>query len=323
MRVLAVASALRLILLICLVCPLLSAPARGSQRRIALTFDDLPAQRAQFLSDERIRMITDSLIAALARYAVPAIGFVNEDKLYRDGSLDPDRLAALERWLTAGLELGNHSFSHPDLHQVSVELFETDVSRGDDVTRPLAEQHAIPYRFFRHPYLHTGRDLETKQAVEGFLKSEGYRVAPVTIDNSEWIFARAFAAALDQADPALQQRLGDAYVRYMMQMVAYFEDQSRALFDRDIPQVLLLHANDLNAHYLDRLLAALDRRGYQFVSLPVALEDPAFTSPDTFTGAGGISWLHRWALTRGVDSDALRGEPTLEPWVEEVAGIEE
>jgi peptidoglycan/xylan/chitin deacetylase (PgdA/CDA1 family) len=229
----------------------------------------------------------------------------------------------LEQWLAAGFELGNHTFSHPDLHQVSVERYEADVLKGDDIVRPLAEQHAIPYRFFRHPYLHTGRDLETKEAVEGFLARSGYRVAPVTIDNSEWIFARAFDEALDRDETALQQRLGEAYVRYMMQIVAYYESQSRALFDREIPQVLLLHANALNAQHLDRLLAALDQRGYRFVSLTDALDDTAYSSPDTFTGPGGITWLHRWALTRGVDSSFFRGEPSIEPWVEDVAGIED
>ena len=89
--------------------------------------------------------------------------------------------------------------------------------------------------------------LENKIALEDFLEQHGYEVAPVTIDNSEWIFARAFDHALDQDDSNLQKRLGPEYVDYMLSMTAYYEDQSRSLFDREIPQILLLHANDLNA----------------------------------------------------------------------------
>ncbi len=37
---------------------------------------------------------------------IPAIGFVNENKLESGGTVDPARVKLLERWLDAGLELG-------------------------------------------------------------------------------------------------------------------------------------------------------------------------------------------------------------------------
>jgi hypothetical protein len=109
----------------------------------------------------------------------------------------------------------------------------------------------------------------------------------------------------------------------MMRMVEFYEGQSQGLFDREIPQVLLLHANALNADHLDKLVEALRLRGYRFVELDEALQDPAYSSEDTYTGPGGITWLHRWALTREVDPSLFRGEPTTAAWVQEVAGIQE
>ena len=100
-------------------------------------------------------------------------------------------------------------------------------------------------------------------------------------------------------------------------------EQSRLLFDREIPQVLLLHANAVNADHLSGLIAALRRRGYRFVDLDTAVTDPAFASPDTYVGPGGITWLHRWAITRGVDRELFRGEPTTAQWVQDLAGIQE
>lgn len=305
-----------------------SRPADGSDvnssnRQLVVTIDDLPAQRNQGLSQERVQILTDSLLSSLEQYRVPAIGFVNEDKLYADGRLRPDRVALLERWLDRGIELGNHSFSHPDLHKTPLARFQADVLRGETITRPLAEAREMPYRAFRHPFLHTGLDLETKASVEEFLEQHGYLVAPVTIDNSEWIFARAFDEALDLADPELGRRLGAEYLKYMLAMVAYYEDQSRGLFDREIPQILLLHANDLNARYLGPLLSALKERGYRFIDLETALKDDAYRSADTYVGPGGITWLHRWALTRGVESGFFRGEPTTAQWVQDLAGFEE
>lgn len=294
-----------------------------SDRRMALTFDDLPAQRAPGLPEERLQMITQSLLETLEQREVPAIGFVNEIKLYQDEQIVPGRVALLERWLEAGMELGNHTFSHPDLHLVSQEAFVADLRRGEEVSRSLAENHDIPYRYFRHPFLHTGRDLETKHSLEQTLGKLGYRVAPVTIDNSEWIFARAYDEALDRQDEGLQKKVGKEYIQYMLRMVRYYEDQSHGLFGREIPQVLLVHANDLNADYLDELLAALGDRGYEFIDLDLALTDPAFASADTYVGSGGITWLHRWALTRGVDGSFFKGEPITAQWVQDVAGIEE
>ncbi len=40
-----------------------------------------------------------------------------------------------------------------------------------------------------------------------------------------------------------------------------------------------------------------------------ALRDPAFSLPDTYVGPAGITWLHRWAMTRGVPKSAFAGEP--------------
>jgi hypothetical protein len=54
---------------------------------------------------------------------------------------------------------------------------------------------------------------------------------------------------------------------------------------RQIRQVLLLHANTLNADRFDALAEALVRRGYRFVTLTHALEDPAYCLPDVFVGA--------------------------------------
>ena len=171
--------------------------------------------------------------------------------------------------------------------------------------------------------MHTGTDPRDAASRRGFLDEHGYRVAPVTIDNSEWIFARAYDEALDQGDEELGARLGEEYIDYMVAMTVYYEGQSRALFEREIPQVLLLHANAINAHYLAYLLDRLEQRGYEFIDLETAVSDPAYRSPDTYTGSGGITWLHRWALTRDVDRSMFAGEPVAPEWVQEIAGLRE
>ncbi len=95
----------------------------------------------------------------------------------------------------------------------------------------------------------------------------------------------------------------------MTAVVEYYEAQSMAIVGYELPQILLLHANSLNADGLGRLLESLIGRGYRFVSLAEALRDPAFSLPDTYSGPAGITWLHRWAITRGLAKSTFRGEP--------------
>jgi peptidoglycan/xylan/chitin deacetylase (PgdA/CDA1 family) len=292
-----------------------TAGSRTEPRRIAVTFDDLPVTPPSLHPIDEQERITEALLSVLSRHDVPAVGFVNEQKLEADGQIDPRRVALLESWLDAGHELGNHTYSHVDLHDVPLDRFLDDVLRGERSTRRLLARRGEEPRYFRHPYLHTGRNLETKHAVEAFLARHGYRVAPVTVDNGEWIFGGAYARAGASGDAQLQRRLAAAYVPYMERVVRFYEDQSRQLFGREIPQVLLLHAYALNADHLDRLLNRLHGRGYRFIPLDEALADPAYASEDTYVGPGGITWLHRWAITRNVDRSMFAGEPDVPEWV--------
>ena len=143
----------------------------------------------------------------------------------------------------------------------------------------------------------------------------------MTIDNSEWVYGRAYAVAYNAGDDELMRRIGEDYVRYMLEVVSFYEGQSEVIAGRAIPHVLLVHAYALNADWLDDLLSALERRGYGWISLGEALEDPVYRRPvDGWTGRGGITWLHRWAITEGVDRSVFAGEPTVAGWISELPG---
>jgi peptidoglycan/xylan/chitin deacetylase (PgdA/CDA1 family) len=275
------------------------------EREVAVTFDDLPAAPS----------FAPKLLNAIRDARVPAIGFVNESKLQSKAAV-----AVLAQWADAGLELGNHTYAHRDLHRIPVAEFEEEIVRGEKVTRALLHERKRAPRWFRHPFLHTGTSLETKQRVESFLAKRGYRVAPVTLDNSEWIFAKAYTEA---KDAATRKRVGEAYVVYMDAKLAYFEDQSQKLFGRNIRHVLLVHANALNADWFDELAASMRARGYRFIPLERAVEDEAYRSADTYTGPAGLTWIHRWALTAGKRGTFFAGEPTTPQWIQDLAGIEE
>ncbi len=169
------------------------------------------------------------------------------------------RLEILQRWLDAGLEFGNHGYAHLDLHSVSPEDWKADVLRGEVATRSLVEAGGGRLEYFRHPFLHTGMSVDVQTDTSEFLGSHGYVVAPVTIDNSEWIYGGAYAHAYNSGDEDLKQRIGRDYLRYMLEVVEFYEGQSDAIVGRAIPHVLLVHAYALNADWLDELLSELEK----------------------------------------------------------------
>jgi len=292
----------------------------ATQREIAVTFDDLPAVSTQ-RDIATWKEITNKLIKTISSNRIPAIGFVNENKLISDGRRDEARAALLRMWINAGLELGNHTYSHRSLNNTPLEEFESDTIRGEQTVTGLLTEKGKKLRYFRHPFLHTGRSLETKKAFESFLAGRGYTIAPVTIDNSDWIFARAYDNARDASDDRAMKQVADAYVPYMERKIDYWERQSVALFGREVKQILLVHANAINADHFGDLVRMLRKRGYRFISLDEALKDSAYASADTFTGAAGISWIHRWAITRGVAKDFFKGEPVTPEFVMKLAGV--
>ncbi|WP_412061101.1 polysaccharide deacetylase family protein [Rubrivirga sp. IMCC45206] len=282
-------------------------------RTIALTVDDLPVGRRHALAHDQ--RVTRGLLAQIAQADVPAIGFVNEGKLDVAGERDA-REAMLQAWVDAGHDLGNHTYDHPSLFNTPLAEFKDEVRRGNVVTNRLLAARGDSVRYFRHPFLNVGPDLETKRAFEAWLAAEGLTVAPVTHDNAEYVYALAYDRAQDAGDDALAARVADAYLAYMDTTAAYFEVLGRELFGRELAHVLLLHANALNADHLGRLVAVFRQRGYTFVTLDEALRDPVYASDDTYTGRAGMSWLQRWAITRGVP---LTSEPHPDDWVEAIA----
>jgi peptidoglycan/xylan/chitin deacetylase (PgdA/CDA1 family) len=290
---------------------------KATRRTVAVTIDDLPFV-GHGLPLEAIRPLSRDLVAALAARKVPAVAFVNEDRLFVPGEVDA-RIALLTEWLDAGMELGNHTWGHPGLTKTPLPAMEDAVVRGETVTRWLLERRGRKIRWFRHPYTHTGTTREVKDAFETFLAGRGYEVAPFTIEHEDWVFASADAKLAADGDAEGQARLLEAYLADFDARCAFYEERSRALFGREIPQVLLSHANALNARAMPLLLERLEKRGYSFVTLEQALADPAWKSPDGYLGPYGPSWLHRFAAARGEDVKALfRAEPEAPKWVAEL-----
>jgi peptidoglycan-N-acetylglucosamine deacetylase len=292
--------------------------SQAAERFVSLTIDDLPYQRGSSLADDQA--LTKKLVGHIREMKVPTVGFVNEIKLHENG---PEQLTArtalLEEWLDAGVELGNHTYSHVDINAVPFADYTKDLLKGEAITRELMRERGMTLRYFRHPYLRTGKDAAVKVDLEKFLREHQYVIAPVTIDNDEWIFGGAYDAAAKRGDAAAMRRIGRDYLDYMEQAFVFSEHLARQVVGRDIKHVLLVHANAMNAEYLDDLIAKVRERGYQFIALPEVLTDDAYRRDDPYVGPKGWSWLLRWGVGQELDTSTA---PQVPAYVMELAGVE-
>ena len=289
----------------------------GGRREVAVTVDDLPLVNAGTDDPAARTAMVRKLAGAFQSNHIPVTAFVVGRNTQSLGGE-----ALLKDWLDADVELGNHTGTHTSLHQMGLEAYEADILAEDGPLRALLASKGQVPRYFRHPMLQAGRSQAIKRDLTAFLAGHGYAVAPVTIDNSEWIFARAYSEALKNGDHGMAAKVRAAYIPYMESKFDYWERQSQQLLGYEVKQILLFHANALNADAVGDLLATIKRRGYAFITLDQALQDPSYALPDGYEGGAGISWLHRWAIALGGKAAILPGETACPEWVMKAAGVD-
>ena len=219
------------------------------------------------------------------------MGFVNEIQL--EASDKPQRTALLQRWLAAGMDLGNHTYSHLSLNTTTVDNYIADIARDEGATGRLLAARGRRERWFRYPYLETGSTRVTRDTVRRWLTEHGYRIAPVTMENSDWQFSAPYDDAVARGNIHEADRIRGQYLTFTHDIVAWYVKAGRALFRRQPPFVFLLHASRLNAASIDALAVILRDAKLRVVSLDVAMRDGAYRTADGFVGPDGNDWLER------------------------------
>lgn len=296
---------------------LAGAPGAFAQtRRVAVTVDDLPFAGGDpgVLSPADTTTaaeINRALVAALRAHRVPATGFVIQRRVEELGVAAARRMLA--PWTSGALDLGNHTYSHPDINQLSLPQIETEIRRGEASIVPLMKAAGKRAQYFRFPMNHTGDTRERHDQIASFLSQRGLRLAPCTIDNSDYLFNRVYVRMLAEHDTAVG-RLRSEYLAYTSAEIDWYAALGRQVFGYEPPEIMLLHDNRLNADVIGQLLALFGQKHYTFVSLDDALSDPAYRTPDTYVTSYGPMWGYRWAADRGVKVNG-RLEPEPPEWV--------
>jgi peptidoglycan/xylan/chitin deacetylase (PgdA/CDA1 family) len=302
--------------------PMLALAALQAQtpaaRRVAITIDDGPVVN-EMTDLGNFQRITNGLVGSFQVERVPVTIFINERQLNVPGQRDA-RAAVVEQWLNAGFEVGNHTYSHLSASKVPVEQFQDDVVKGEVITRAILERRGLQLVWLRYPYLHAGATAETHQAIVAFLDQRKYRVAQVTVHYADYTFAGAYGRELRLGNIDVAEKIKQAYLEQVDVGFNYAERSSVELFGREIPQILLIHCNELNSVTLRESIARMRKRGYTFITLDEAMQDPAYQRPDTFAGPGG-SWLSHSATVMGkrLTPETVAARPVVPKWITDLS----
>ena len=255
--------------------------------QVHLTIDDMPYQVERTTpmpkDAEAVARLTAKLLKVLEDRGVTVSVFFNCAHL-QEGD------ATVESWAAAGHAVGNHTDTHIPLNQVGPEAFLADVKTCDEVLVARLETEPT---LFRYPYLGHGDGDEARDAAKKGLDDLGYRNLPVTVATTEWMYGYAYRRAKDTPDAVRMATVVTDFHRHMDDALEAAQKMAVTKPGGEIPQVVLVHMNELVIDHIGDVIDRWTEQGVEFVDAPAALAHPVYAMPNLYSGTGGISWLRR------------------------------
>ena len=209
--------------------------------KMAITFDDLPRHGALPPNTTRKEVVA-KILAVLKNENIPEVyGFINAKKL----EVSPEEISVLKLWRSYGYPLGNHTYSHPDLTTHSATFFNGEIDKNEKVLSNMSD--GTNWHYFRYPFLHEGDTLEKRNSVRNHLSNLGYKIAQVTIDFGDWAWNNPYGRCVTKNDGKSVALLKRTFVESAISQLEDAKVLSQALFQRLIPQILLLHVGSMDA----------------------------------------------------------------------------
>ena len=269
---------------------LVLAPFARAQQ-IAFTFDDLPSHGPLPQNETRLQIARSILDTLKENHMPPTYGFVNGVHT----TTDPSTAEVLKAWTAAGQPLGNHTFSHPNLKDLTAEAFEQEIEKNE----PILKQYAADsdWHWLRFPFLSEGDTLEKRRAVRAWLTAHNYKIAEVNMSFGDYLWNPPYVRCVAKHDDAGIKQLHDLYLAAADDAIAPTRSLSKEVYGHDIPYVLLMHIGAFDARMLPELIALYRSHGFTFVSLPDAEKDPAYSDDADIAPAGGTE-LDQLAIKR-------------------------
>lgn len=194
----------------------------AGERKIALTLDLGPWADAK---------IASGILDILEERGVHAT-------LFFSGKCVEKYPGLVARAVADGHQLGNHTYSHPDLTKLSREAIIQEVEKTQSLLENAAGHEITPF-YFRPPY------GATNKKVEEILESLGFRSVMWTIE------------ALDWQEGATVEKVVD-----------------RVLKKAKVDAIILMHITEITQEALPLILEKLRAQAYEFAGLETVLPKP-------------------------------------------------
>lgn len=236
---------------------LISLPcvSQAQKKTIAITIDDLP-----FVGEYR-NFHLNMMMKTLVEKEVPATGFIIASEVRNDN------WSMLQKFREAGFGLGNHTFSHANLGRLATEASIQEIKKANTLLEPVLTEP----KYFRYPYLSMGAGTK-KDKILCYLAENNYHVAPITIDSKDFAFNQRLLATPELARRDYLNELKPFYLDFILQQTIKAEEHTEYHHNTEQAQILLIHANLLNAYVLPDIINLYKQQGYQFISLEEALK---------------------------------------------------
>jgi peptidoglycan/xylan/chitin deacetylase (PgdA/CDA1 family) len=264
-----------------------AAPA-AADKRIALTFDDVPRGRGAFFTpDQR----TIRLIAGLHRAGVRQAAFyLVPGQIGHDDGIGGEQ--RIEAYVAAGHVIADHSFTHPHLSELSVADYLANIDKAEAFLK--GREGRRPW--FRYPFLDEGQGDKAKvAAVRAALKARGLHNGYATVDGSDWYIEAMTADAVAAGKKIDMDGLRTLYVTTMVGAADFADSLALKTWHRQPAQVIVLHETDIAALFIPDLVAALRKDGWRIVTADEAYADSiSKLAPNVPSANGTLLELAAW-----------------------------
>ena len=252
----------------------------ASAQTLALTFDDgLNPETESRAQEWNAQILAHMKAASVPAMVFPALA----------GTGRGEGINLIRAWSQAGHRIGNHTSRHRNLGSARVTLadFIEDVKEAEAVFSAMPGWTPM----LRFPYLKEGETAEKRDGMRAWMRANGYKPAPVSIDTSDWYFNRVFIALSKENAIAKIAQLQQLYAEHLMERAGYYDKLAAETLGRKPSHVMLLHVNAINAVTLPRVIAAFRQNGWSFVAPAQAFADPLYASePNTLPAGESIVW---------------------------------
>ncbi|KTD74295.1 polysaccharide deacetylase domain-containing protein [Legionella tucsonensis] len=225
------------------------------KKTVSITIDDLP-----FVGESR-NFHLNMMIDTMTKEQVPATGFIIASEVRKNN------WEILHKFRDAGFGLGNHTLTHANLNKVDTEGYIQEIQEADNILLPVLTEP----KYFRYPYLAMSSG-QKKEDILCFLAQKNYHVAPITIDSKDFVFNQRLLSVSEIKRRAYLEELKPFYLDFIWQQTLRAEEHNQFHQNPEQAQILLIHANLLNAYVLPDIINLYKQNGYEFVHLEEALK---------------------------------------------------